>query len=90
MWTFGSGPRMCVGHKFIHKILKVCISCPFYVRHATIVVMFSEKGLKNCASEVRRGEYRVQNTKLSSGRVIVTERVLQNGKVWSVRIVGVY
>ena len=23
VWTFGSGPRMCVGHKFIHKIIKV-------------------------------------------------------------------
>ena len=23
VWTFGSGPRMCVGHKFIHRILKV-------------------------------------------------------------------
>lgn len=25
VWTFGSGPRMCVGHKFIHKIIKVRI-----------------------------------------------------------------
>lgn len=24
VWTFGSGPRMCIGHKFIHKIIKVC------------------------------------------------------------------
>lgn len=23
VWTFGSGPRMCVGHKFIHKIIKL-------------------------------------------------------------------
>lgn len=23
VWTFGSGPRMCVGDKFIHKILKL-------------------------------------------------------------------
>lgn len=22
VWTFGSGPRMCIGHKFIHKIIK--------------------------------------------------------------------
>ena len=25
VWTFGSGPRMCVGHKFIHKIIKVSL-----------------------------------------------------------------
>ncbi|XP_078358520.1 uncharacterized protein LOC144643207 [Oculina patagonica] len=23
VWTFGSGPRMCIGHKFIHKIIKL-------------------------------------------------------------------
>ena len=23
VWTFGSGPRMCVGHKLIHRIIKV-------------------------------------------------------------------
>ena len=29
VWTFGSGPRMCVGDKFIHKILKVCFRLHF-------------------------------------------------------------
>ena len=47
MWTFGGGPRMCIGDKFIGKIIKVCSSFSF-LKYAVFTAAFNhvQSGLK--------------------------------------------